>query len=151
MNLTPLEDGVSHINVYSRGKTELGRCLTNPAPISFDHPKYGTFDNVEGFHFFLKTGAKDYNYATINGFEARRKGKSEVGLYKDLPEFDVMMRAAWLAKILQNRKLYRDVLENNLPLTHYYFYGKEDNCKVITTESNFITNLTEVCNFLKGQ
>lgn len=27
--INPLEDGITHINVYSKGATELGRLLTN--------------------------------------------------------------------------------------------------------------------------
>ena len=33
----PRNDGIDHINVYSKGKTELGRMLTNFAYIPFEY------------------------------------------------------------------------------------------------------------------
>lgn len=150
MNLTPLEDGVSHINVYSKGKTQLGRWLTNPSPLGFHHPVHGRFRSVEGFHYFLKNGTKDKSYAELNGFEARRKGIAEKYLNQKNPDFDRLMRSAWLCKITQHQCLYELVLANELPLAHYYYYGNEDNCKIIIDKSNFVDNLSSVCMFLKG-
>lgn len=150
MELTPLEDGISHLNVYSKGKTQLGRWLTNPSPLGFDHPNFGHFDTAEGLHFFLKTGMLDYEYARLSGFEARKKGKADHKRYQQNPQFDQLMRIGWLCKITQNPELYYLVMDNKLPLVHYYYYGREDNCKVIADRSNFTQNLTAVCNFLKG-
>lgn len=151
MELTPLDDGDTHINVYSKGKTQLGRWLTNPSSLGFTHPNFGPFDTAEGLHFFLKTGMLDYEYARLSGFEARKKGKAEHRLYIHNPQFDQLMRIGWVCKITQNPELYYLVMDNELPLAHYYYYGREDNCKVIQTPGNFVEGLTEVCNFLKSR
>ena len=42
-------DGVTHINVYSQGKTSIGRALSNFSPLGFNHPKHGHFESVEGY------------------------------------------------------------------------------------------------------
>ncbi len=144
----PSTDSIDHINVYSRGHTELGRLLTNPSPIGFEHPAFGYFNTAEGLHFFLKTGMLDYEYAQLSGFEARKKGKADHKNYIQNPDFDRLMRIGWICKITQNPKLYELVITNTLPLAHYYYYGKPDNCKVIPDRSNFTDNLTAVCKFL---
>ena len=144
----PSTDSIDHINIYSRGHTELGRLLTNPSPIGFEHPAFGHFNTAEGLHFFLKTGMLDYEYAQLSGFEARKKGKADHKNYIQNPDFDRLMRIGWICKITQNPKLYELVITNTLPLVHYYYYGKPDNCKVIPDRSNFTDNLTAVCKFL---
>jgi hypothetical protein len=53
MDIKPSEDGVTHINVYSRGNTELGRLLSNFAHTPFSHPEFGEFASVEGFWYWL--------------------------------------------------------------------------------------------------
>lgn len=38
---TPDNDGITHINLYSKSRTVLGRQLSNFAHSPFKHPKYG--------------------------------------------------------------------------------------------------------------
>lgn len=147
----PSTDSIDHINIYSRGKTQLGRWLTNPSPLGFIHPNFGKFATAEGLHFFLKTGMSDYEYFHLKGFEARKKGKAAHKHYVHNPEFDHLMRIGWVCKITQNPELYYLVQDNSLPLVHYYYYGAEDNCKIIQTSNNFAESITEVCNFLKAR
>ena len=50
--INPKQDGISHVNIYSQGKTELGRMLSN-----FYHyqviTKDGNFTSVEGYWYWL--------------------------------------------------------------------------------------------------
>lgn len=67
------DDGITHINVYSKGKTELGRLLSN-----FSHtPFYGNdilFNSVEGWWQWFTTG-KEYDYLKyLYGFKAKKRG-----------------------------------------------------------------------------
>lgn len=50
----PDEDGVTHINIYSKGKTELGRMLSNftSFPIELDGQR---FNSIEGVWFYFAT------------------------------------------------------------------------------------------------
>ena len=52
MILTPQNDGITHINVYSKGKTTLGRWLTNFAHTPIDTID-GHFESIEGYWYWL--------------------------------------------------------------------------------------------------
>ena len=125
----PSLDGETHINVYSKGKTELGCALTNMAPIGFSHPKLGWITSLEGYWWYVSTGEIHRDLLKASPFEARRKGVT-LKRVKD-PLFQDKIKAAILIK-LRNLHLWTQPNPKHqvLPLTHYYVYGKEDNCVV---------------------
>ena len=49
-----LNDGVDHINIYSKAKSALGRSLSNFAYSPIDSDTYGRFNSVEAFWYFLR-------------------------------------------------------------------------------------------------
>ena len=100
MDYNPLNDGVDHINVYSRGKTQLGRMLSNFYPLPFNHPVYGVFNTVEGFYYYVSTGFKYEVLRTLSGFEAKKFGKSLERT--KLEDFENIIRKAIRLKIYQN-------------------------------------------------
>ena len=131
--LNPLNDGIDHINVYSKGRTFLGRRLSNFYPIMFCHPVYGWFDTVEGFYFFVSTGFKVDAFRRCKGFEAKALGKT----YERVPcdNFELLIREAIRLKILQNPVLLKDLKDSTLPFKHYYVYGDPNNkYKIIKTK-----------------
>ena len=83
MKLDPKEDGVSHINVWSRGTTDLGRDLSNFAHTPFVHPRYGPFQSVEGFWYWLSTGQKEIKLRHLWGYLAKEEGKVKVRITTD--------------------------------------------------------------------
>lgn len=114
----PERDGVDHINVYSKGKTELGRLLTNFADTPFKHPEHGQFRTVEGFWYWLKTGMVHDDLRTMLGWEAKMLGKLLPVV--EAPHFEVRIKTAIRAKLIQNPHILRMLLDNELPLAHYY-------------------------------
>ena len=52
MNLA--DDGVTHINVYSKGTTALGRALSNFAHIPFMVVPNGRFESIEAYWYWLR-------------------------------------------------------------------------------------------------
>lgn len=119
--INPEEDGVTHINIYSKGKTKLGRALTNFASLSFKHPLYGKFESMEGYWYWIKTGYQHEELRTLSGFKAKEVGnKFEV---VDNPNFHVEVLQGIKCKLYQRPNLLKAVLQNNLPLKHYYCYG----------------------------
>ena len=44
-------DGMTHINVYSKGKTEIGRWLSNFAYSPIDLGNEGYFSSIEGYWY----------------------------------------------------------------------------------------------------
>lgn len=114
----PLMDGVTHINVYSRGATELGRMLTNFAPIGFTHPKYGVVASVEGFWYWLKTGKIHNHLLEMVGAEAKAAGKKYPTVVAQ--DFEKEIKLALRLKVMQNENLMQKMVDSNLPFLHYY-------------------------------
>ena len=77
MAYLPSADGVTHINVYTKGKTELGRMLSNlhssDTNIEIDGEVL-TFKTLEGFWYFLvifkALKIKHYDFLDLDGFKA---------------------------------------------------------------------------------
>jgi len=120
--MNPKYDGIDHINVYSKGKTQLGRWLTNFAHTPFYHIYHGQFQSVEGYWYWLSTN--DDKLRELHGWQAKKYGKSVRG--KDWPEdvnFQNHIKVALYCKIVQNEKIKQEFFKNDLPLDHYYVYG----------------------------
>lgn len=114
----PEKDGVNHINVYSKGKTELGRLLTNFADTPFKHPVHGWFRTVEGFWYWLKTGKQYEDLRNMEGWEAKMLGRKWPAV--EVENFDNTIKTAIRAKLIHNPHILRLLLDNELPLAHYY-------------------------------
>lgn len=121
MKYNPKDDGVTHINVYSNGLTELGRFLSNFAK----HPivtEDGPFNSVEGYWYWLST--KDDHLRTLHGFEAKRYGRITGGEdWLDDAEFKRKICNAITTKLQTAPELVTSTLRFcGLPLAHYYVY-----------------------------
>ena len=118
----PLLDGTTHINAYSKGKTQLGRALSNFAYTPFIHERYGlTFASVESFWYWLSTGKIHDELRTLSGLKAKRVGRS----FPRVPVecFEAEIKEAVECKIRQHPVLQTMFLESSLPFVHYYWYG----------------------------
>lgn len=148
--INPKEDGKTHINVYSKGKTSLGRALTlmNNNKIFTRH---GEFVSFEAYYHFLKfyfayqldcstSKFEDPPYFVIRDilmYEKCQNAKERSyylkknGLWKDmdfskysrLPEFRERIYAAQLYRLKTNKWYKENFLLNDLPFLHYYIYS----------------------------
>lgn len=130
----PNEDGVSHINVYSKGKSKLGRLLSNFAdtPFNLNGVRYAC---VEAFWYVTKmrnankgtltpvfseeeivamAGRKGYDAKTV--FKAYKRGEKA-----DEPTAEEL-KQAYQAKLAAHPEIGQLLKGNNLPLAHYYMY-----------------------------
>lgn len=153
----PEEDGIDHINIYSRGKTELGRVLSAFSECDISK-SYGEFKSIEGLYHYLKVmrALKVHSkrvenvpltYCWVKRTLADLKGASGVRAksigklaresiinwgvdYIDQPdeEFTNEIIEATEQKIRLNKELRKMVLANSLPYLHYYV---KDNDKAI--------------------
>jgi len=130
---SPTNDGIDHINIYSRGVTKLGRALSNFARSPFIHSEYGEFESMEGFWYWIATNKKHDILRSLYGYQAKKVGMSFKRV--EIEGFDSMMIEAIKMKIDQNKALRQAVYNSTLPFTHYYHYGDMNNCKVIRTKS----------------
>jgi len=125
--VNPEEDGITHINIYSKGKTEIGRLLTNFARTPFFYPHYGHFESVEGFWYYYLTGCQHSGLQLLYGWEAKQEGKKlrddrldKEGLSDEQKE---VILEAIRCKLRQNKPLLKMLVRSTLPFEHYYCYG----------------------------
>jgi hypothetical protein len=115
----PKQDGVSHLNVYSKARTQLGRHLSNfdYAPIETEG---GVFASVEGYWYWLGCSHSDRDLLrSVSGYEAKALGrKLGAGDWSDSPGFKRKICAAIRTKVL--RYYANDLADSTLPLCHYY-------------------------------
>jgi hypothetical protein len=126
LKLIANEDGRTHINVYSNGKTELGRFLSNfsYSPIITED---GKFESIEGYWYWI--GCKHPNRDLLRsayGASAKSLGRnlgspdwisSEV--FKD------KIKKAIQIKLESNPQKFSELKSSKLPLAHYYVYAEK--------------------------
>lgn len=132
--IIPEEDGVSHINIYSKGKTPLGRALSNFAHTPFKSGNGTRFESVEACWYWYRLygllNAKEaHHLKSLWGFRAKQYGEELIGKYGysrrwSEEEFKVWILEAIRCKMRQNRSLLNELYLSSLPLTHYYVYGE---------------------------
>lgn len=160
IDFQPSEDGVTHINVFSKGRTELGRLLSNFAHTPFKHPEYGFFSSVEAFWYWLSLGKTDDKLRTLHGFQAKKEGKLLQDAYlakhmkfPQIENFQSEIKKAVLCKIEQNDRLKNLLKNSTLPLTHYYVWGDEKSYRITYPEkySWIHEYISDVRDYLNGK
>jgi hypothetical protein len=125
--IDPLDDGVTTINIWTKGKTHLGRQLSNLSNLSMTHPHYGRFACLEGYWFWLSTGKEHNILRDLTGFEARKVGKELKQVRYD--DFQKEFKEGMYWRLVQHPELSgllrRLVGYDQLELKHYYVYGSE--------------------------
>ncbi|WYN05134.1 hypothetical protein ISREJYDI_CDS0173 [Pseudomonas phage UNO-G1W1] len=121
MIFIPERDGIDHINVYSKGATELGRLLTNFAHTPFEHPVRGRFESMEGYWYYVATGEQHEELRHVHGAQAKALGKTFEKVERE--NFEVAIRTGIRSKLIHNPKILCMLLDNELPLAHYYVFG----------------------------
>ena len=126
MPIDPRMDGVTHVNVYSKGATSIGRFLSNFAHAPFSLPEHGTFASLEGYWYWLSV--EDDRLRHLYGYQAKKLGQDirrrhsggQRGDFKDL------ILEAIRAKLRAHRDRWPELAATgDLPLLHYYvFNGK---------------------------
>lgn len=121
----PDNDGVDHINIYSMGKTELGKMLSNFAKFPI-HTKDGDFMSVEGYWYWMSIEPciEREQLRRCYGFWAKKTGKeiltTKQAAYDNDFEHKILL-AIWY-KFRRNADLILPEYKE-LPFCHYYNYG----------------------------
>ena len=132
----PQREGIDHINIYSKSRTELGRLTSNFTHSPFVHPDLGDFASMEGFWFYVGTGFKHEELRKLHGYEAKKLGGS---LEKVLiPDFEDWIYSGLEAKVECNDRLRELLSKNHLPFRHYYSYGKDNDFKCVNEGNGFL-------------
>ena len=115
------DDGVTHVNVYSRGNTVIGRFLTNFARTPFVLKDDGEFASLEGYWYWLDVDNDRLRH--LDGFQAKKLGKALREMHKPgrRDDFKDKILEATRVKLRTHRDMWAPlVATGNLPLAHYY-------------------------------
>ena len=120
----PIRDGIDHINIYSEGKTAVGRWMSNFARVPIQIGGI-TFASIESYWYWL--ACHDDRLPPMYGYEAKALGKKICGnaarILSDTPEFQEKIRAALIEKCRQCPGMVILIRQSKLPLTHYYVFA----------------------------
>ena len=120
----PIDEGIDHINIYSRSDTPLGRALSNFFRWNFFHPEYGEFQSIEGFYYWLLTGQSCPELRVLYGFKAKKRGMELEKNRRVDDKFKEELQYAIYLKVVQCtylQELLLESVEDDLPFTHYYY------------------------------
>lgn len=115
-------DSVTHINIWYRADTELGRLLSHFSYSPFVHPYYGPFNSMEGFWFYIRSIERDDKLRNLYGAKAKEYGRTLTCQW--CPNFREIINIANFYKIEQNEHLKKLVLASTLPFKSYYLFGE---------------------------
>lgn len=129
-------DGIHHINIYSKGKTDIGRWLSNFSYCPIETSE-GKFNSVESYWYWLTT--LNDHLRELHGFAAKKLGKESEKIRSiestafrkkicDAIDFKLKTNPKWVAESV------------NLPLKHYYEYGGK---RIYKEEYDWITQHIE--------
>jgi hypothetical protein len=142
--INPKEDGITHINIYSKGKTELGRLLSNFAYSPVELPD-GKFESLEGYWYWLLSDQdkEAEQLKRVYGYDAKVLGRAlKISDWPDpqiLPNFQDRFKYAMLEKVKQNETIYEQLAFSSLPFKHYYNYGE----KVVEVDCDWMVQFWE--------
>jgi hypothetical protein len=123
--IDPTEDGITHVNIYSQGRTELGRMLSNFYAFHI-MTEDGPFKSVEGYWYWLGITDCDQKESLrkLSGYLAKMRGsemKKALGIRLDFEFERKVIKAIWY-KVRRNAHLFTGALAA-LPFEHYYNFG----------------------------
>lgn len=113
------QDGITHINIYSKGETSLGRYLSNFSKTPFVCEE-GKFESIEGYWYWL--GTRDDRLRKLSGYSAKQLGKSLPRMV-DVDNFESKIKKAIVCKLKNNPYILKGLIESELPFAHYYMFG----------------------------
>lgn len=134
--IDPNLDGISHINIYSQGKTQLGKMLSN-----FFHYKImtkdGAFNSVEGYWYWLgiENCQEKEILRNLYGYNAKKTGNELKKKFKSRLDEDFekkILNAIWY-KVKRNTHLFKPEI-SKLPFEHYYNFGD----KIVDVKDKYI-------------
>lgn len=150
MRLCAENDGKLFINVYSQAETKLGQDLSNFAHKPFIHPKYGSFNSVEGAWYWYFTGKMHDNLRLLSGGAAKSAGvklvpsewRNEEIIISDA--FKKFINECTQCKLRTHKDLLMDLISTDLPLEHFYVKGS-----MITNKNKYKWILDEIVRIRK--
>jgi hypothetical protein len=123
--IDPELDGISHVNIYSQGETELGRMLSNFYHYPVMTPD-GIFHSVEGYWYWLgiENCQEKETLRNLYGYNAKKIGNELRKRFNK--RVDDQFEKKIITAIWNKAKHYNDLFLTDigrLPFEHYYNFG----------------------------
>lgn len=134
--IDPNQDGLEHINIYSRGRTQIGRWLSNFSHSPFTHPHHGWFASMEAYWYWI-SGGRNSDLDHIRpafGFSAKAIGSKFERVPMEEVDFKDAITEGFLCKVADGGHYQTLLLFNTLPFRHYLVYEAtrpESSAKVV--------------------
>lgn len=118
------KDGITHINIWNKAETDLGRWLYQSAKTPFVHPEFGPFNSVLGFWkwFVEEKPNDDFRYAydgQVKTTAQKRNNKAKTRWIKDMKKVFLVVN---YMKIIQNPEIKEAMINSTLPFREYYYH-----------------------------
>lgn len=160
--IVPAGDGVDYLDIGNRAVTVLGRALSATSSYGFDHPKYGRFNTLEGYYWYIAYMLDGCSVAygvlkELDGKASNAEGKASLSKLDSSDifgsvEFRELFMEGVIYRLEQNRLLMDNFMENRLPLKAYYKYDTGNSSGYIdSSESYLIKNLNEYKRNIKSK
>lgn len=120
---TFLNDGKDHINIYTKGKTFLGRFLSNLYPAPVETEKSGYFYSAEALWYFLTRDDSDIFKNIESPFKCKELGRKRAKKDIDMCYVYSEMEEAIRYKVVNNEPVKKMLTNSDKPFAHYYEYG----------------------------
>lgn len=120
---TFLNDGKDHINIYTKGKTFLGRFLSNLYPAPVETKKSGYFYSAEALWYYLTREDSECFRNIKDPFTCKTVGRMKPKKKIDMKYVYSEMSEAIKYKVANNEPVKRMLRSSDKPFTHYYEYG----------------------------
>ena len=126
----PEQDGTTHINIYSKGHTEIGKFLSNFTAVPIETLDDGDFASIEGYWYWLTTDPDEPRrdeLRRLSGFAAKKIGRElRAADWRKDAEFVKKITYAIEFKVTNNANVCGALLDTgDLPLVHYYDYNSK--------------------------
>lgn len=109
-------DGKNHLNIYSRGATELGRMLSNFAETPFELDGL-QFKSIEAYWYWLNSGCTNTKIRELSGYKAKQLGRTLDTV--QCSNFNERILGALDAKYTQTPRIKDLLTGEKRMLTHY--------------------------------
>jgi len=148
--LNPSEEGITHINVYSKSNLEIGRMLSNFYKCEINIPD-GKFLSVEAYWYYLELSEEVEErdiLRNLYGYDAKKTGQDLIKKYGqvEVPNFEEKISEAIFQKFFMNKDM---LLANekylSLPFEHYYNY----NGKIVDVKDKYKWMIDNI-NYMRG-
>lgn len=143
--INPQEDGITHINIYTKSNCKLGKMLSNmyQSPFNFQGINFNSIEQAWHYFKFKDNDVQKANHilSLNSSFECLKYAKANKTIESTKialsDSFKELMCSLIRSKIMNDNTLKLMLRNSFLPLEHYYAYGT-DNPKVHDQKDKYL-------------